>query len=151
VFGPSDSKDAILILKSWHWDRLAPFIPRLGDVAMQKGDLALWGHILDAAVSAFGIDLRVLERVAFFKACDAFSFESTVAQLERSLEHKGLSRLILVANIPEYDSTYSKTISAWRKKYTHHIIWSMIELGEKEIAVLVEVTKQGDMRFVRDV
>jgi hypothetical protein len=151
VFGPSDSKDAIVILKSWSWDRLGPFIPRLRDVAMQKGDLALWGHIFDAAVSEFGMDRRVLEKVAFFRACDTFSFEPTVARLEQSLEHEGLSRLILVANIPEYDSTYSKTISAWRMKYTHHIFWSIIELGEKEVAVLVEVTKQGDMRFVRDV
>ena len=149
-FGPSDSKDAILILNSWAWDRLAPFIPSLRIVAMRTRNLVLWGHILDATVSGLGIDRHVLERVAFFGACDVFSFAPTVARLEQSLENQGLSRLILVANIPEYDSADGKTVAEWRFRYTRYIFRSTTELGQKEVAILIEVTKQGDLRFVRD-
>jgi hypothetical protein len=117
---------------------------------MRTRNLVLWGHILDATVSGLGIDRHVLERVAFFGACDVFSFAPTVARLEQSLENQGLSRLILVANIPEYDSADGKTVAEWRFRYTRYIFRSTTELGQKEVAILIEVTKQGDLRFVRD-
>jgi hypothetical protein len=151
-FEPSDAKDAILIVNSSTWPYLAPFVSRLRTVAIRWSNLALWGHILDAAISALGVDRRALETVAFFGACETFSFGSTVARLEQSLEKQGLSRLILVASIPEYDDVYtsSTAVTEWRIRYTQHIIRSSTELGAEDVTVLVEVAKQGDLCFVRD-
>jgi hypothetical protein len=41
-------------------------------------------------------------------------------------------------------------VAEWRIRYTQDILRSSTELGEEEVAVLVEVVKQGDLRFVRD-
>jgi hypothetical protein len=142
----SGVKDATFIVNSLEWDRLAPFMLRLSSAAIRSNKLELWGCILDATVSGLGMDRRVLEVVAFFGACNVFSFRSIVARLEQSLENRGFHRLILVASIPEYDGM----VTEWRIGYAQHILRSTIELGEEEVTVLVEVLKEGDLRFVRD-
>jgi hypothetical protein len=149
---PSDAKDATFITSSLPWDHLVPFVPKLRIMAMRSKNLVLWGHILDAAVRGLGVDRCVLETVAFYGACDVFSFTPTVARLEQSLKRKGFDRLILVASIPEYSSVgvSSRMVAEWRIRYTQDILRSSTELGEEEVAVLVEVVKQGDLRFVRD-
>jgi hypothetical protein len=149
---PSDAKDAISIIKSLTWNRLAPFIPKLGIAAMRSHNLILWGHILDATVKGLGISRRVLETVAFYRACDVFTFAPTVARLEQSLQGQGIDRLILVASIPEYDSVdiSRRAVAEWRTNYTQHILQSSTTLGEEGVPILVEVVKQGDLLFVRD-
>jgi hypothetical protein len=148
----SDAKDAIMLITSLTWDRLSPFVSRLVMVAVKQGAIELWGHILDAAITGLGTDRRVLETVVFFKACEVFGFGPIVARLERSLEKEGLSRLNVVASIPEYFDihTSSGVVTEWRLRYTRHILESLADLGHEEVIILVEAVKQGDLRFVRD-
>lgn len=119
---------------------------------MRSHNLILWGHILDATVNGLGISRRVLETVAFYGACDVFTFARTVDRLEQTLQRQGIDRLILVASIPEYDGVdiSRRAVAEWRTRYTQHILRSSTTLGEEGVPILVEVVKQGDFLFVRD-